>query len=151
MLKEKLLCVGSALGYNSCRYYYYNWMDGVFLLQISRSIGDAYLKKAEFNREPLLAKFRLPAPFKKPILSPEPSTSTHKLSSTDQFLIFASDGLWEQLSNQDAVNIVHSYPRNVSCCISREQCMALMMTYDYMTYSGKVLGRKKKILHATYL
>lgn len=82
------------------------------LLQISRSIGDAYLKKAEFNREPLLAKFRLPAPFKKPILSPEPSTSVHKLSSTDQFLIFASDGLWEHLSNQDAVDVVHSYPRN---------------------------------------
>ncbi|KAF9622148.1 hypothetical protein IFM89_029432, partial [Coptis chinensis] len=40
-----------------------------------RSIGDAHLKKAEFNREPLLAKFRLPEPFHKPILiSSEPST-----------------------------------------------------------------------------
>lgn len=88
-----------------------------YMLQISRSIGDAYMKKTEFNREPLPAKFRLPAPFKKPILSPEPSTSEHKLSSTDQFLIFASDGLWEHLSNQDAVDVVHSYPRNVSCYI----------------------------------
>ncbi|XP_017244854.1 probable protein phosphatase 2C 46 isoform X2 [Daucus carota subsp. sativus] len=82
------------------------------IIQISRSIGDAYLKKAEFNREPLLAKFRLPAPFKKPILSAEPSTSTHKLNSKDRFLIFASDGLWEQLSNQEVVDIVHNYPRN---------------------------------------
>nr|AFK37150.1 unknown [Lotus japonicus] len=34
------------------------------IIQISRSIGDVYLKKAEFNREPLYAKFRLREPFK---------------------------------------------------------------------------------------
>ncbi|CAH9096183.1 unnamed protein product [Cuscuta europaea] len=82
------------------------------LIQISRSIGDAYLKKSEFNREPLLPKFRLSEPFSDPILSPEPSISIHKLSSKDQFLIFASDGLWEHLSNQEAVDIVRSSPRN---------------------------------------
>ncbi|KAL1313626.1 hypothetical protein HN51_040216 [Arachis hypogaea] len=82
------------------------------LIQVSRSLGDAYLKKAEFNREPLPQKFRLPEPFFKPILSCEPSISTHKLHHDDQFLIVASDGLWEQLSNQEAVNIVSSNPRN---------------------------------------
>ncbi|KAK7245206.1 hypothetical protein RIF29_40041 [Crotalaria pallida] len=82
------------------------------LIQVSRSIGDAYLKKAEFNREPLPYKFRLDEPFFKPILSCEPSISMHKLHPNDQFLIFASDGLWEQLSNQEAVNIVSNNPRN---------------------------------------
>ncbi|XP_076953780.1 putative protein phosphatase 2C 38 [Bidens hawaiensis] len=82
------------------------------IIQVSRSIGDAYLKKAEFNREPLLAKFRLPGPFSKPILNPEPSIYIHKLTPKDQFLIFASDGLWEHLSNGEAVDIVHNYPRN---------------------------------------
>ncbi|CAA0836455.1 Probable protein phosphatase 2C 38 [Striga hermonthica] len=82
------------------------------IIQVSRSIGDAYLKKSEFNREPLLAKFRLNEPFNKPILSPEPSMLVHKLNPNDQFLIFASDGLWEHLSNQEAVDIVNSYPRN---------------------------------------
>lgn len=85
-----------------------------FIFQVSRSIGDAYLKKAEFNREPLLSKFRLPEPFLKPILSSEPTISVHKLHPGDKFLIFATDGLWEQLSNQEAVDIVHNYPRNVS-------------------------------------
>lgn len=82
------------------------------IIQVSRSIGDAYLKKSEFNKEPLLARFRLSEPFSKPILSPEPSIFVHKLNTKDQFLIFASDGLWEHLSNQEAVDIVHSYPRN---------------------------------------
>ncbi|KAG7964641.1 hypothetical protein I3843_09G180900 [Carya illinoinensis] len=82
------------------------------LIQVSRSIGDAYLKRAEFNREPLLPKFRLPEPFLKPILSSEPSISVHKLRPEDQFLIFASDGLWEHLSNQEAVQIVDNHPRN---------------------------------------
>ncbi|KAK6942877.1 PPM-type phosphatase-like domain [Dillenia turbinata] len=82
------------------------------LIQISRSIGDAYLKKAEFNREPLLSKFRLKESFSSPILSSEPSVSVHKLQPEDQFVIFASDGLWDHLSNQEAVEIVQNNPRN---------------------------------------
>ncbi|XP_075513579.1 putative protein phosphatase 2C 38 isoform X2 [Primulina tabacum] len=82
------------------------------LIQVSRSIGDAYLKKQEFNRVPLLPKFRLPEPFEKPILLAEPSILVQKLYPEDQFLIFASDGLWEHLSNQEAVDLVNSSPRN---------------------------------------
>ncbi|XP_068668119.1 probable protein phosphatase 2C 38 [Aristolochia californica] len=82
------------------------------IIQVSRSIGDAYLKNAEFNREPLISRFRLPEPFGKPILSAEPSIVVHKLQPNDLFLIFASDGLWEQLSNQEAVDIIHQYPRH---------------------------------------
>ncbi|PKA55656.1 putative protein phosphatase 2C 60 [Apostasia shenzhenica] len=84
------------------------------LIQISRSIGDVYLKRAEYNREPLYAKFRLRQPFKKPILSSEPSISVHPLQPVDQFLIFASDGLWEHLSNQEAVDIINSSSRSGS-------------------------------------
>ncbi|KAI3459010.1 hypothetical protein Pfo_015673 [Paulownia fortunei] len=82
------------------------------IIQVSRSIGDAYLKKAEFNRVPLLPKFRLPEPFQKPILLAEPSILVQRLYPEDQFLIFASDGLWEHLSNQEAVELVHNSPRN---------------------------------------
>ncbi|XP_071735313.1 probable protein phosphatase 2C 46 [Rutidosis leptorrhynchoides] len=82
------------------------------LIQISRSIGDVYLKKAEFNREPLYTKFRLRDPIKRPILSADPAISVHEIEPSDQFVIFASDGLWEHLSNQDAVNIVQNHPRN---------------------------------------
>ncbi|KAI8018885.1 putative protein phosphatase 2C 60 [Camellia lanceoleosa] len=84
------------------------------LIQISRSIGDFYLKKAEFNREPLYAKFRLREPIRRPILSSEPSICVHELQPDDQFLIFASDGLWEHLSNQEAVDIVQNHPHTGS-------------------------------------
>ncbi|KAK8561215.1 hypothetical protein V6N13_149616 [Hibiscus sabdariffa] len=84
------------------------------IIQISRSIGDVYLKKAEFNREPLYSKFRLREPFKKPILSADPSISVHKLLPYDKFVIFASDGLWEHLSNQEAVDIVQKHSRSGS-------------------------------------
>lgn len=84
------------------------------LIQISRSIGDVYLKKAEFNRAPLYAKFRLREPFKRPILSSDPSVSVHQLEPHDQFIIFASDGLWEHFTNQEAVDIVQNHPHNGS-------------------------------------
>jgi pyruvate dehydrogenase phosphatase len=84
------------------------------LIQVSRSIGDVYLKKTEFNREPLYTKFRLREPFRKPILSSDPSISVHELQPHDQFVIFASDGLWEHFSNQEAVDIVQNNPRTGS-------------------------------------
>ncbi|KAL8517950.1 hypothetical protein ACS0TY_009304 [Phlomoides rotata] len=82
------------------------------IIQVSRSIGDAYLKRNEFNRPPLLPKFRVPTSFHKPILLAEPSIVVQELHPQDLFLIFASDGLWEHLSNQEAVDLVNSSPRN---------------------------------------
>lgn len=82
------------------------------IIQVSRAIGDAYLKLSEFNRAPLISRFRLPEPFCKSILSAEPSIVTHKICPEDQFIIFASDGLWEHLTNQEAVEIVQNNPRN---------------------------------------
>ncbi|KAL6531913.1 hypothetical protein OROMI_028276 [Orobanche minor] len=84
------------------------------LIQISRSIGDVYLKKPEYNREPLYQKFRLREPFKRPVLSADPSITVQQLLHHDQFIIFASDGLWEHLTNQEAVDLVQNRPRNGS-------------------------------------
>lgn len=39
---------------------------------------------------------------------------TRILQPNDKFLIFASDGLWEFLSNQEAVEIVYNNPRMVT-------------------------------------
>lgn len=81
---------------------------------MSRSIGDVYLKKPEFYRGPIFQQFGNPAPLKRPVITAEPSILIRKLKPQDQFLIFASDGLWEQLSDEAAVNIVFKNPRAVS-------------------------------------
>ncbi|KAF3456369.1 hypothetical protein FNV43_RR01019 [Rhamnella rubrinervis] len=81
------------------------------IIQVSRSIGDVYMKHAQFNREPINGKFRLPEPMDMPILSANPTIISHPLHPNDSFLIFASDGLWEHLSNEKAVEIVHKNPR----------------------------------------
>ncbi|KAL8260425.1 hypothetical protein R6Q59_028378, partial [Mikania micrantha] len=48
------------------------------------------------------------------VISAEPSILTYKLKPQHMFVIFVSDGLWEQLSDEAVVEIVHKNPRNVS-------------------------------------
>lgn len=81
------------------------------IIQVSRSIGDAYLKKREFALDPSTARFHLSEPLRRPVLTSEPSVCSRVLNSQDRFLIFASDGLWEHISNQEAVEIVYNNPR----------------------------------------
>ncbi|XP_064961104.1 probable protein phosphatase 2C 78 isoform X1 [Musa acuminata AAA Group] len=81
------------------------------IIQVSRSIGDIYLKKPEFSRDPLFQQLVSPLPLKRPVITAEPSIRVHKLKPHDLFLIFASDGLWEQLSDEAAVDIVFKNPR----------------------------------------
>lgn len=49
-------------------------------------------------------------------MTAEPSIVNRKLQPHDMFLIFASDGLWEHLSDEAAVEIVFKNPRVVSAC-----------------------------------
>ncbi|XVF67472.1 hypothetical protein PTKIN_Ptkin10aG0124000 [Pterospermum kingtungense] len=81
------------------------------IIQVSRSIGDVYLKKPEFYRDPIFQQFGNPVPLRRPVITAEPSVLVRKLKAQDLFLIFASDGLWEQLSDEAAVDIVFKNPR----------------------------------------
>ncbi|XP_008792656.1 probable protein phosphatase 2C 78 [Phoenix dactylifera] len=81
------------------------------IIQVSRSIGDVYLKKPAFACDPVFQQSVFPVPLKRPVITAEPSIQTHKLKPNDLFLIFASDGLWEQLSDEAAVEIVFKSPR----------------------------------------
>eukprot|EP00252_Welwitschia_mirabilis_P010171 TRINITY_DN23340_c1_g1_i2.p1 TRINITY_DN23340_c1_g1~~TRINITY_DN23340_c1_g1_i2.p1 ORF type:complete len:327 (+),score=46.38 TRINITY_DN23340_c1_g1_i2:902-1882(+) len=81
------------------------------VIQVSRSIGDVYLKVPGFNLDPVYTRFQLSEPLQRPVLSAEPSIFSLTIKPEDKFLIFASDGLWEHLTNQQAVEIVYNYPR----------------------------------------
>nr|AMY26640.1 protein phosphatase 2c [Linum usitatissimum] len=81
------------------------------IIQVSRSIGDAYLKRPEFSLNPSFPRFHLSEPIRRPVLTSEPSIVSRDLQPEDKFLIFASDGLWEHITNQEAVEIVHNNQR----------------------------------------
>nr|GMD47909.1 probable protein phosphatase 2C 68 [Ipomoea batatas] len=81
------------------------------VIQVSRSIGDAYLKRQEFALDASYPKYHLPEPLTRPVLRSDPSIFSKNLTPADKFLIIASDGLWDHLSNQQAVDIVNSSPR----------------------------------------
>ncbi|KAK7308100.1 hypothetical protein VNO77_41695 [Canavalia gladiata] len=72
------------------------------IIQVSRAIGDVYLKKPGLGN---------PLHLRRPVLSAEPAIIVREVDPQDWFLIFASDGLWEQLTDQAAVDIVSKHPR----------------------------------------
>jgi pyruvate dehydrogenase phosphatase len=60
---------------------------------VSRSIGDVYLKKPEYNMDLIFQKIGLVIALKRPTLTVEQQIHVCKLKPTDRFLIFALDGL----------------------------------------------------------
>ncbi|CAM0949346.1 unnamed protein product [Alopecurus aequalis] len=81
------------------------------IIQVSRSIGDVYLKKPEFARDPIFQKHVCHVPLKRAVITAEPSIKVRQIRQQDLFVIFASDGLWEQLTDKAAVEIVFKNPR----------------------------------------
>jgi pyruvate dehydrogenase phosphatase len=80
-------------------------------LQPTRSFGDVYLKFAEFNGPSPTEKFRgrhVPAPYTPPYITATPEISYREITAEDKFVIIGSDGLWDQLSNEEAVQFVSS-------------------------------------------
>ena len=81
----------------------------------------------------------------KPLVSSAPDIVRHTISEYDQFLILASDGLWDVLSNERAVEIVSSiYPDTKTASFvlvqtafemgSSDNITALVVDLDY--YNG---------------
>lgn len=116
------------------------------LIQVSRSIGDAYLKRPEFVIDPSLPRFHLPEPLRRPVMSAEPSVYSRELRPQDKFVIFASDGLWEHMTNQEAVEIVNKHPRNgiarrLVRAALQEAARKREMRYADLTKVGKGIRR----------
>jgi len=74
-------------------------------LEPSRAFGDALLKDKLFNRY-LQPEYQMPQPFTPPYITATPEIVVHRLERGDEFLLLASDGLWDRIDNQEAVDIV---------------------------------------------
>lgn len=48
----------------------------------------------------------------KPLVSAEPEITHHELEEGDEFVLLASDGLWDVMSNAEAACIVRAAPQN---------------------------------------
>mmetsp|Transcript_4560 Transcript_4560/g.6791 ORF Transcript_4560/g.6791 Transcript_4560/m.6791 type:complete len:541 (+) Transcript_4560:134-1756(+) len=78
-------------------------------LQPTRAFGDFYLKYSEFMRGPLedaAAGRYVPPPYTPPYISATPEVQIRTMQKgVDEFLIMATDGLWDVMSSQEAVEI----------------------------------------------
>jgi len=74
------------------------WRVGAAALQVTRSIGDDDLK---------------------PAVTAEPEISETLLSSEDEYLVMASDGLWDVLSNEDVISIIRDTVKDPGMCSKR--------------------------------
>ncbi|KAJ4804973.1 Phosphatase 2C family protein [Rhynchospora pubera] len=81
-------------------------------VQVTRAIGDVYLKFNEFNQPPLKAQYRQQQSIVRPILRADPTGCTHPLGPRDKFVIFGSRGLWRGITNDEAVSLVKASPRS---------------------------------------
>ena len=71
-------------------------------LQPTRSLGDYYLKKAEYYSED--------GEYDGPYLSCEPKIDEHIITKAHRFMVIASDGLWDVLTRQEVMNTLMEEP-----------------------------------------
>ncbi|EPS68638.1 hypothetical protein M569_06125 [Genlisea aurea] len=74
------------------------WRIGPAALQVTRSIGDDDLK---------------------PFVTAEPEITETELTEEDEYMVMASDGLWDRLSDRDVINIVKDTVKEPGMCSKR--------------------------------
>uniref|UniRef100_K3WGS4 PPM-type phosphatase domain-containing protein n=1 Tax=Globisporangium ultimum (strain ATCC 200006 / CBS 805.95 / DAOM BR144) TaxID=431595 RepID=K3WGS4_GLOUD len=82
-------------------------------LQPTRAFGDFPLKYAEFNGPAYVdgdrsAGHHFPEPFSPPYITVVPEITSIPIKSDDKFVILGSDGLWDFVSNGEAVDVVRA-------------------------------------------
>ncbi|GKV25827.1 hypothetical protein SLEP1_g35210 [Rubroshorea leprosula] len=110
-------------------------------LEVSRANGHANMKALEHP---------IPRLSPRPLLTAEPSTLTRVLQTSDKFLIFPSDGLWEFLTKEQAVRIVNKYPhKEIANRLIKTALMKAakkrQRSFDYLMHVPK--GQERRYFH----
>jgi len=74
-------------------------------LEPSRAFGDALFKDKIFNLY-LKEEYQIPPPYTPPYVSSTPEVFVRQLDKGDKFLVIATDGLWDFLTNEEVIEIV---------------------------------------------
>ncbi|GMI97103.1 pol-like 5 [Hibiscus trionum] len=77
-------------------------------LKVTRAFGAGFLKQPKWN-DALLEMFRIDYKGTSPYITCAPSLHHHKLGPKDRFLILSSDGLYQYLTNEEAVSEVELF------------------------------------------
>ena len=88
------------------------------------------MKHNEFNPAP---HYLHGGPIAQPIVKAEPTIQTHPIGPNDKFVIFASDGVWDEMDNIEAAELVRDNPRNVSTP-SRELLYLIVILFLFFWY-----------------
>ena len=80
-------------------------------LQPTRALGDAYLKYSEFNGVPEQRRKgrHIPPLYTPPYITASPETRVYSIDperDAKSFLLLACDGVWDVLSNEEAVSFI---------------------------------------------
>jgi len=74
------------------------WRVGSAALQVTRSIGDDDVK---------------------PAVTAEPEVTETLLSTDDEYLVMASDGLWDTISNEEVISLIKDTVKEPGMCSKR--------------------------------
>eukprot|EP00271_Cylindrocystis_brebissonii_P013222 TRINITY_DN328_c0_g1_i5.p1 TRINITY_DN328_c0_g1~~TRINITY_DN328_c0_g1_i5.p1 ORF type:complete len:470 (+),score=99.66 TRINITY_DN328_c0_g1_i5:507-1916(+) len=74
------------------------WRVGKAAIEVTRSLGDGDLK---------------------PSVTADPKIMEHVLTPDDEFMVMASDGLWEKMTNEEMITFVHDTVKEPTMCGKR--------------------------------
>ncbi|KAJ4824548.1 hypothetical protein Tsubulata_027482 [Turnera subulata] len=77
-------------------------------LKLSRAFGVGYLKKSKLN-DALMGILQVQNLCSPPYIYSDPFTACHSVSENDQFVVLASDGLFDFFTNDEVVLLVHQF------------------------------------------
>lgn len=110
-------------------------------LEPSRGLGDALFKDKYFNRC-LIPEAQIPEPFSPPYTTATPDIEIFRVNPNedkDCFLILASDGLWDMISDQVAIDtVVESIKTGDNAATALTKRAMLASNFDGSTLTEKI-------------
>ncbi|KAF0709585.1 Aste57867_5810 [Aphanomyces stellatus] len=101
-------------------------------LQPTRALGDFAFKDAAFNASAVPTRRgggrHIAEPYTPPYVLALPETQSHLVTDADKFLILGSDGVWDFLTNQEAVEIVQQHAARGEKHLASRAVVELVLT-----------------------